>query len=149
MTYHYTDCGLDNVYLENGYTRHETPYGEGMAFDDIDGLHRAIGTALVNSPRPLSGAELRFLRLEMGLSQRELGAALGMEEQAVRRWEKARSSPFPGPADRLVRILYREFVDEHGPVRDLVDRLSAWNHETGAVIITLREDPASGWSLAA
>lgn len=149
MTYHYTDCGLDNVYLENGYTRHETPYGEGMSFDDIDGLHRAIGTALVKSTRPLTGAELRFLRLGMGLSQRELATTLGMEEQAVRRWEKARNSTFPGPADRLVRLLYSEFVDEGGLIRSLTDRLSNWKHESGPAALTLREDPASGWSLAA
>ena len=30
--YHYTDGGLRNVWLANGYEIKKTPYGEGVAF---------------------------------------------------------------------------------------------------------------------
>lgn len=40
--YHYTDGGLKNVWLVNGYTLREMPYGEGIAINDLDGLGAAF-----------------------------------------------------------------------------------------------------------
>ena len=36
--YHYTDGGLRNVWLANGYAIKKTPFGEGVAFHNLDGL---------------------------------------------------------------------------------------------------------------
>ncbi|WP_179253498.1 helix-turn-helix domain-containing protein [Brucella pseudogrignonensis] len=128
MAYHYVDSGLDNVWLENGYTLHTTPYGEGVSIQNTAGLHHAIGRWVISLPKPLNGAEVRFLRLEMELTQRDLAGILGTEEQAVRRWEKARTKPVAnGPADRLLRALYEEFLDGDGSVRRMVDRLAQLN----------------------
>ena len=63
--YHYTGCGLPNVYLKNGYEIVKTPYGKGVTIRDMDGLHLAIGATIVNSPEPLIGHEFRFLRTEL------------------------------------------------------------------------------------
>lgn len=127
MAYHYLESGLDNVWLENGYTIHETPYGEGVSIQNTEGLHKAIGEWIIDQPRPLNGAELRFLRLEMELTQRDLAGILGAEEQAVRRWEKARKKVVNGPADRLLRAFYSEYLNGDGSVREIVDRLAALN----------------------
>jgi len=40
--YHYTLCGLDNVWLENGYQVRETSYGQGISVHDVEGLHEVI-----------------------------------------------------------------------------------------------------------
>lgn len=147
MTYHYTDSGLDNVYLENGFTIHQTPYGEGVSIENTEGLHRAIGQWLVSLPKPLTGAECRFLRLEMRLTQRDLAGFLGLEEQAVRRWEKNRDGHFNGAADRLLRILYISYCDENSEIRALVERLSQLDqieHTNGCFT-----DSDAGWRLAA
>jgi len=32
--FHYTDCGLDYVYLANGYTVHETAHAKGVSIKD-------------------------------------------------------------------------------------------------------------------
>ena len=40
--YHYTDGGLRNVWLVNGYEVRKTPFGEAVAFHDGDGLTQAI-----------------------------------------------------------------------------------------------------------
>lgn len=126
MAYHYTDSGLDNVWLENGYTIHSTVYGEGVSIQDTEGLHKAIGAWIIDQPRTLTGAELRFLRLEMELTQRDLAGIIGSDEQAVRRWEKARSKGISnGPADRLLRALYSEYIHGDGSLRNLVERLAA------------------------
>jgi len=147
MSYHYTDSGLDNVYLENGYTIHQTPYGEGVSIEDTEGLHQAIGQWLVSLPKPLTGAECRFLRLEMGMTQRDLAASLGLEEQAVRRWEKNRDGHFNGAADRLLRVLYVSYCDNDGEIRVLVERLNQLDqveHAQGRFA-----DSDNGWGLAA
>lgn len=105
--YHYQGCGLPNVYLQNGYELVETPYGQGVTFHDLDGLHSALGAAIVGSPHPMVGHEFRFLRTEMELSQAELAAALGCDEQSVARWEKGKSKQVNAPAERLLRLLYK------------------------------------------
>lgn len=147
MSYHYVDSGLDNVYLENGYTVHTTPYGEGVSIHDTGGLHRMLGDLLVDLPRPLSGAELRFLRVQMDMTQRALASVMGEEEQTLRRWEKARSKPIRGAADRLIRVLYNEYVGGDGTVRQMVERLAELD-QVEVSAIHLREDHDQ-WQIAA
>jgi DNA-binding transcriptional regulator YiaG len=146
MAYHYTDSGLDNVFIENGYTVHKTPYGDGISIQDTEGLHKAIGQWLIQTPKTLNGAELRFLRLEMEMTQRNLAAVLGSEEQNVRRWEKTRTKEIPGPADRLIRALYSEYIGGDGSVRRMVDRLAELD-QIEAAEIRLRET-GHGWERA-
>lgn len=121
--YHYTDSGLDNIYLVNGFVEHKTAYGVGVAIEDLDGLHRAIGKWLATVPKAITGAELRFLRHELDLSQKKLGLMMGKSEQAIGRWERAKSKPIDPAADRLIRIFYVEHVDGNGTIRDLIDQL--------------------------
>ena len=71
--YHYAGCGLDDIYLINGFTRVATNYGDGVTVNDVDGLHKAIGRNLAINKKELSGKELRFLRKEIDLTQAELG----------------------------------------------------------------------------
>ena len=63
--YHYVECGLDDVYLENGFERIESARGTSIAIRDIDALHRVIGDHLCRRRKELSGKEIRFLRREM------------------------------------------------------------------------------------
>jgi putative transcriptional regulator len=123
--YQYKESGLDDVFLVNGYTTHKTPYGKGVAIQNTEGLHKAIGRALVALPRPLNGAELRFLRLEIETTQRDLAALLGTKEQNVSLWERQRKKPVPGSPDRLLRAIYSEYIGGDGTVRRLLDRLAA------------------------
>ena len=104
--YQYRQCGLDHVYLVNGYERANTKYGESIRIHDIDGLHRAIGMYLIERKRPLTGAEVRFIRHELDLSQRGLGALLDKSGQTVARWEKGEVQ-IDGTAERLLRLLYK------------------------------------------
>ena len=90
--YHYTESGLQNVWLENGFAIHETPYGKGVSIHDVTGLHRVIGCALARLPR-ITGPQVRFLRKELGLSQKELAALLGTSEQNVFLWERRGRMP--------------------------------------------------------
>jgi putative transcriptional regulator len=122
--HHYIESGLDNVYLLGGFTIHKTKYGEGISIENTGELHRQIGLWLIEQPNPLTGAELRFLRLEMELSQARLAAIMGSNEQNVRRWEKARDHPIQGPADRVIRAIYSDYIGKDGNFRRMVDRLA-------------------------
>lgn len=118
--YHYTECGLQNVYLENGYTTHETPYGKGVAIHDVRGLHDLIGKAIARRPR-LTGAELRFLRKEMELPQSMLASLLGTTEQNVSLWE--RRGKIPRWSARLVKVLYVERLEGNVHVLKMIQDL--------------------------
>jgi putative transcriptional regulator len=141
--HHYTESGLDNVFLVDGYRSHKTPYGKGVSIHDTEGLHRAIGRWLVDAPKPLIGAELRFLRLEMDTTQRALAEIIGTSEQNLRLWERGRNKALPGPADRLVRAVYSEYIGSDGTVRRMLDRLAKLNQvEVGR---TNFQQTTKGW----
>jgi putative transcriptional regulator len=143
---HYQECGLRNVWLANGFVEHVTPYGPGVAIDDLEGLHRAIAHGLVNKGVKLTGAELRFLRQEMGLSQAKLATMLGNEAQTVALWEKRGGQP--KIADRFVRAIYRELNDGNAHIREMIERLVDSDLEESDARITLEQD-GRGWRLAA
>jgi putative transcriptional regulator len=144
MGYHYTESGLDYVYLENGYTIHDTPYGKGVSIQNTERLHRALADCLVDLPRPLNGAELRFLRIELEMSQRNLAEILGTTEQTYRRWEKARTKDIDGSADRLLRALYKEYAHGKSSVRQVVERMATLDLLETRPRIQFRET-AKGW----
>lgn len=122
--YHYTSCGLDNIYLLNGFHIEETDYGTVMSFEDIEGLHALIGHRLVHHDSELNGHEFRFLRKELELSQKEIARLLGCEEQQIGRWERGENG-IPGAVDRLVKLLYQESYSENPHVRDLLENIAS------------------------
>lgn len=127
-TYHYKECGLPNVWLKNGFKVKKTPYGEGISIQDVDGLHAAIGQFLVEKADPLTASELRFLRLELDMSQRRLGALFGREEQTVSLWERGQVK-IPSEVDFLVRHIFKQFKGGRQSYVELVDNLRAADHQ--------------------
>jgi putative transcriptional regulator len=124
LTYHYTESGLDDIYLLDGYTIHKTPYGKGVSIQNTDGLHKAIGKWLIAQPRPLNGAELRFIRTQMELTQRALAGIIGAEEQTLRLWEKNRKKFMPSTAERLLRAIYSEFLGNNVHIKRMLEKLA-------------------------
>jgi DNA-binding transcriptional regulator YiaG len=99
---HYPQCGLDNVYLLNGFRLEVIDGEEALTIDDMDGLWKAIGLHLVCRRKVLSPKELKFLRRHMDLTQMGLAQYLRVTDQAVARWEKGETR-LPGPADVAIR----------------------------------------------
>jgi DNA-binding transcriptional regulator YiaG len=102
---HYRDCGLDNIFLMNGFEVETHDGEEYLTVSDIDGLHKAIGLHIILERKAPSGKELRFLRDEMEMSQVDLGKALSVSDQSVARWEKGQTD-IPGPAVFAIKVLY-------------------------------------------
>lgn len=142
--HHYRECGLDYVYLLNGFNIEDGPYGPGVAIEKADQLHDVIALDVVRSPRALRGQEVRFLRSILDVSQAGLGDILGKSRATVARWEAARNEPVPGPDDRLVRIIYALKAHQHEAVEqilDLLSRIDELEHQNAEF-----EDTARGWT---
>lgn len=123
--YHYTESGLDNIWLVNGYKIHKTQYGKGVSIENADELHRAIGHSIANGLAKIKPEEFRFLRVELGLSQRDLGALMGVDQQSIARWEKGQTKDgVPGPAEKLIRLLYLAKLDGQPDVVSLCENLA-------------------------
>lgn len=104
--YHYTACGLDYVYLQNGYKVHETKHGKGVSISNADGLHDAIARMIVGSSERMRGQEVRFLRSQLNLSQAGLAKAMRHSRGSVARWEGDPTKPIPKAADAALRMFY-------------------------------------------
>lgn len=96
--------GLNNIYLEDGYTLSETSYGQGIAITEIENLYQAIAETLCLGAFALSPAAFKFLRKRIELTQDSLGAELGCSGQAVAKWEKGETD-IPVASARLLRVL--------------------------------------------
>lgn len=129
--YHYTESGLRNIWLANGFNRTQTPYGTAVAIEDVDGLHQAIGNMLVTKSGRLTGTEFRFLRKEQDLSQRSLADLIGCTSQQILRWETGKTR-LPKWADRIGRVIYRECIEGNVQIREFVDRLNKADAEAHA-----------------
>jgi hypothetical protein len=103
---HYTACGLDDVYLVNGFTRETIDGGDYVTVADLDGLWKVIGLHLVKTRKILSPKDIKFLRDQMNMTQAELGTLLRVSDQTVARWEKGETKLVPGPADFMLRVLF-------------------------------------------
>ena len=144
--YHYQTCGLDDVYLLNGYEVIEYGGEKAVSIHDLDGLHRLIGCTLAKQDSRLSGKAFRFLRLEMNQSQKSIGVLFGVNEQTVANWEKKNN--VPQMADALIRSIYIESLGDDSKVRALLDLLASVDRATHRQEI-LFEKSDGNWVLQA
>jgi putative transcriptional regulator len=118
--YQYSRCGVFTVFLKNGYELVDTNYGKGVTIHNLESLHEAIGRAIVESTSPMNGAEFRFLRLELGLTQEGLGLIVGKDAQAIARCEKGVNKRVDPSIDRILRVVYRERFKQTGAIEELL-----------------------------
>lgn len=143
MSIQYTACGLDYVYLRNGYLlRH----GHGTAIRDPAALGEAIAAAIITRACPLRAQEVRFLRTVLKFSQAKLAQALQTTRVTVARWEGGADEAIPGTADTALRLLYAA-VRQRDDLTKQVCHLLCENDASGRGPVdrlTLRQT-ARGW----
>lgn len=148
--YQYTECGLDFIYLRNGFIVDEdSEYGRVYSVLDAKELHKVIACEIAKSPRPLSGQEIRFLRKEMNLSQKRLADILDVTEQTVARWEKEENKM--SKADQLVLRSYYLERECNGQLKDLIDRLAELDTQYNMAVLQfekLEKEKANIWRVA-
>jgi DNA-binding transcriptional regulator YiaG len=146
--HHYTNCGLDYIWLVDGFERLETPYGGGVRIHDMAGLHKAIANRVISSPTRLRGQEVRFLRSMLDLSQDGLARVLGQTRPSVARWEGQRDKSIPGASDRALRLFYAAQAAGNATAKRISDLLKELDELQNAA----REErftDADGWRSAA
>ena len=118
--YHYKQCGLDNVYLLNGFKITETQDGKEVAIDDVEGLYHAIALHLCLGKANLNGKEFKFIRKLLDKTQAEIATLFKCDSQTVARWEKEQCD-LSGPAEQMMRLLY---INEVSNVQKLVAEIA-------------------------
>ena len=141
--YRWDDMGLKNVWLANGYTLQDTPYGRGVSFKDVEGLTRAVCLALARKPGKLSGTEFRYLRQAgLSMSQPSLGKVLGVDAQSIASWEK--SGKLPKWANRMIRLVFEAHADGDVAIRRVVERINDIDRLVNRRIV-LEQTARRGW----
>ena len=111
--FHFLDSGLSNVYLvgiryfvcECGSIVAEVPA--------IKQLMRLLARDLIESPKPLSGEEVRFLRKRLGKKATEYCKFLGLEPETLSRIENGKQ-PISSATEKLARLSYAILSEEPG-----------------------------------
>ena len=123
--HHYTECGLDNVWLVNGYDV-ETfgDHGAAFAVHNERQLWQVVARSIARQDGRMVGQEFRFLR-SMDLTQTAVGRRLGHAGyQTVASWERRRRQPVPPAADALMRAWYLESIGERPMMSRINERLT-------------------------
>ncbi|MCO4316265.1 helix-turn-helix domain-containing protein [Phyllobacterium sp. 21LDTY02-6] len=102
--HHYTESGLSNVYISGIAVELDDDGDETITIPAINELHCVIALGIVSHDKGMSGAELRFLRSEMGLTQAELAKTVHRDKQSIGRWERGEIE-IDSPAEALIRRL--------------------------------------------
>lgn len=142
--YHFTESGLDNVYLRNGFKRIKTADGNGTSIQGLEKLLNTIADAIVHKSARITGQELRYLRIALDLSQKSLGELMGKTDQMVAKWEKGESE-IPILAEKAIRDLYAESIGQY-PIKGLLQELNKSGSQQPAPRIEF-EITSKGWRL--
>lgn len=126
--YHYTECGLDYIWLGNGVFEIDGPYGRATSISDLDDLHQIIGLSIIQKKKTFQGQEIKFLRHEMDMSQNMIAQLLGSNEQTFSRWERDECK-MPGPAQRLLSVIYWQSVNGESHVKDVLLHIADFDAE--------------------
>lgn len=104
--FHYTQCGLDYVYLMDGVEWEENEYGKFFSISEVEKLHDFIAHEIITSSRPIRGQEMLFLRKQLMLSQNCLANLMGITRVTIAKAEAKRIENVSPMMDRLLRIIF-------------------------------------------
>lgn len=146
--YQYTESGLRNVWLRNGYTITDTSYGSVVNVQNLNGLIRAIANALVQKTDALTSPEIRYLRHFIDISQKDFATFVGVQEQTVSLWERSKQR-IPKSADVVLRALVLELLSGRLKFRELLDSISLKNQSIEVDKFTFESINQKDWLIAA
>ena len=109
--YHYTESGLDNVYLDTDVHTCAKCRESVVDIPNIYGLHEMVAEGLVKKPYLLKGKEIRFIRKFLHLKAVELAKILGVDKVTVSRWEND-TAQISVANDKLIRLIYVQKYQE-------------------------------------
>lgn len=107
----YRGCGLDNLYLANGYRIRKRNGETYMSVKDVEGLHFKIALCLATRLVPLTAKEFRFLRKFVNLTQDELARQFDVTRGTINRYENDQTV-IPKPTRILLQLMALQHVLE-------------------------------------
>jgi DNA-binding transcriptional regulator YiaG len=108
--YLYSECGLENVLIEDLETVTDDAGEETYCIRNVMGLHKVLAYCVVTRKHGVTPDELRFLRTEMGMTQAELAQLVKKDHQTIGRWERG-ETPIDQNAEAVIRILAAERLE--------------------------------------
>ncbi len=106
--YHYTESGLDNVYLAD-LPVYRCECGEFFAsIPNIIELNSRIGINLIKKKTLLKGPEIKYLRKNIGLNAKSFADYIGIDKSTLSRWENNKQV-VDKSNDRMIRLFYAAF----------------------------------------
>ena len=142
--YHYTECGLDYIYLLNGYKIQQTPYGEGVSF--ADKLDETIADYIIREKPLLQGQDIRFLRSMMHLSQENFGKLLRVTRDAIAKIEAKPHATITGTMDALLKVQYIRYANDAG-IRAMMDHIEELTEDDHFEKLLLKRKRSGEWEL--
>jgi putative zinc finger/helix-turn-helix YgiT family protein len=117
--YHYTESGLDNVYLY-GVAEYKCPKcgNEMVQIPRIAQLHIILAIVISQKPERLTGEEIRFMRKEVGMNGKAFAEAIGITPVSLSRWENNKEK-HSDSHDKLVRYIFRSMMQKR--MQDMMD----------------------------
>jgi len=114
--YNVTTPGLDYTY---GSELDKAAYKG----DTYHKSNKALALEFANKPEPLTRAEIKLLREEMGYTRTQLGAILGKARHTVINWESGRTLP-DKCNNLLIQIVYLLSINHDKTVMELLRGLN-------------------------
>jgi len=104
--YKYTESGLDYIWLIGVLQYKCENCGEAyVEIPRINELHLLIGSNIVCKRELLMGAEVRFLRKEIGMKSKDMAGALSISTEVYSRWENGKQV-VGACHDKSLRMIY-------------------------------------------
>lgn len=104
--YHYKESGLDNIWIIGLLQYKCGKCNETFVeIPRINELHLLIGKTLVCKKELLSGAEVKYLRKEIGMKSKDMASALSLVPETYSRWENGKQEVAPCH-DKALRMMY-------------------------------------------
>lgn len=145
-TYRYVESGLPNVVLVGVEVRRCAACGHHeLVLPRIVELHRAIAQAIILKRARLSGAEVRYLRKQLGWSGVDFARHVGVDPSTVSNWENDKD-PIGPTSDRLLRLM----VAHGAPVEPYsLDELAKIENAHKPPVVVRMVPKARGWEAEA
>ncbi len=99
---HYTACGLDEIYLLNGFDIVETGYGPGPVIKNPEQFYDAVAASVLGRVR-LNGQAGRYLQIWLALDDAELATLLQLPTGQIPVWEREPERIIPAAAAARLR----------------------------------------------
>jgi len=102
--YNLVDMGIPAVVTDMEIAECNRCGNEDPIIAHLDELMRTVVVAVVCSPSPLRGTDVRFLRKYIGMTAEEFARLLNVDKTTVSKWENDRD-PVGNQSDRLIRLI--------------------------------------------